>query len=268
MRDFNVARLTVPDASILNAIVDRHELGGQSDWYWAVPGVYGALAAPTGLAAAPAAPLQDDSHAASLGYWNALQNILVYRLGWSLPHRGLLWWYESDRPREDDVLALVHEIWHGDGNVDVYLAWLLTLQPSFLVEKSLEPAHSSQDRLTDDWRRWLANQTESSKTILHFDLNGGWDPLHLTGHGQDDEAGDGFMAIKSGDQREAILTTDTANNWYATLRKLGSQLPQLGERSWRVDVFVKPIGFMGTYRRSRLTGLWFTGKHSLHVRGN
>jgi hypothetical protein len=268
MTDFNVTRIAAPDASILGAHVSRREMGGQSDWYWAVPGVYRALAAPTGLAAVPAAPRQEDSHAASLGYWNALQNILVYRLGWNLPHRGLLWWYESDRPRSDDVLELVHEIWHRDGHLDIYLAWLLILQPPFLPGKPSDPSLDNHDRLTDEWQRWLLDQTERSKRTQHFNLGGGWDPLHLTGHGQDDEAGDGCLTMKPGNQKEAILTTDSATNWYSTLQKLGGQLPYSGERSWRVEVFVTPIGFVGTYRRSRVTGLWFTGKHSLHLRGN
>jgi len=44
-------------------------------------------------------------------------------------------------------------------------------------------------------------------------------------------------------------------------------LPDLGERSWHVDVFAKPAGWLGTFRRSRETGLWFQGKHSIHIKG-
>jgi hypothetical protein len=35
-----------------------------------------------------------------------------------------------------------------------------------------------------------------------------------------------------------------------------------------VDVFVRQIGFVGTYRRSRDTGLWFAGQHRYHAVGN
>ena len=48
----------------------------------------------------------------------------------------------------------------------------------------------------------------------------------------------------------------------------GTQLPPLGESSWHVDVRVRPIEFLGTYRRSRVTGLWFAGQHRYHSVGN
>jgi hypothetical protein len=34
-----------------------------------------------------------------------------------------------------------------------------------------------------------------------------------------------------------------------------------------VHVTVAPLGFLGTYRQSRVTGRWFTGKHSTHMLG-
>lgn len=38
--------------------------------------------------------------------------------------------------------------------------------------------------------------------------------------------------------------------------------------SWRIDVICKQIGWLGTYRRSRVTGYWFAGKHSIHMAGH
>lgn len=34
-----------------------------------------------------------------------------------------------------------------------------------------------------------------------------------------------------------------------------------------VDVFDKRVGWLGTYRQSRVTGRWFAGTHSLHMVG-
>lgn len=53
--------------------------------------------------------------------------------------------------------------------------------------------------------------------------------------------------------------------WYRKLDNFGISLPQrLDRRSWRVDVIVKPVGWLDTCRLSRLIGCWFSGPHSLH----
>lgn len=69
-------------------------------------------------------------------------------------------------------------------------------------------------------------------------------------------------------RRRAVFVNDRADDWYATLADVASALPDLGNRSWHVDVYVRSVGFMGTFRRSRVTGLWLTGRHSLHMTGN
>lgn len=50
--------------------------------------------------------------------------------------------------------------------------------------------------------------------------------------------------------------------------KYGATLPSLGTGSWHVDVVVKPMGWLGTFRRSWVTGLWFQGRHLIHAAGN
>jgi hypothetical protein len=48
----------------------------------------------------------------------------------------------------------------------------------------------------------------------------------------------------------------------------GRQLPALPDaRSWHVEVFDRRVGWLGTYRQSRVTGQWFAGKHSVHMAG-
>lgn len=68
--------------------------------------------------------------------------------------------------------------------------------------------------------------------------------------------------------RRAVFCIDSLLGWYASLSRLGRDLPDLGERSWLVDVFARDTGWLGTFRRSRETGLWFTGRHSTHMVGN
>ena len=48
----------------------------------------------------------------------------------------------------------------------------------------------------------------------------------------------------------------------------GDALPPLARgRSWRIPVTIAPIGYVGEFRKSRVTGRWLTGKHTAHVLG-
>jgi hypothetical protein len=108
---------------------------------------------------------------------------------------------------------------------------------------------------------------------------GGTDPLHL-GHvldhllggptfgGLPPMTGRLFHDPPTGHDREASLLLERYAGWYGTLSRLGAQLPHRPDgRSWRVHVTVTPLGHLGTYRRSRVTGRWFMGSHKWHMLG-
>lgn len=66
-----------------------------------------------------------------------------------------------------------------------------------------------------------------------------------------------------------MFTTDSALGWYRFLVEVAeAKINFKHERDWRIDVFVRPFGFLGTYRHSWETGLWFSGKHRYHTVGN
>ncbi|MBL8776735.1 MAG: hypothetical protein JNK12_12405 [Acidimicrobiales bacterium] len=100
---------------------------------------------------------------------------------------------------------------------------------------------------------------------------GGTDPLHLSAHCSgplDDPPGDTLLLRSTRTERTAVLLLDSMQGWYRALTDAGPTLPPLNGRSWRVEVIVRPIGHLGTYRRSRRTGLWFAGRHRHHTPGN
>lgn len=247
--------------------------GGQLEWFWSVPGLFHALAAPSTGQTVAAAPEAADPPEQSLGYWTALHYLLLYRLGWAKPDQGLRWWYEQGKPVDDPTLALVAAVWGADRRLDQYLAWLLQGQPIFLNPEHLNSADwaSEAPEMPEKWHRWAAKANRDSaqgSTLLSF--QGGWDPLHLTGHtGQsgtpDPEAS---LTVVSRSECRAIFLTSTMDAWYFDLAERAKSLPDIGCHSWRVDVVVKPVGFLGTYRKSRDTGLWFVGKHRYHTPGN
>ena len=68
-------------------------------------------------------------------------------------------------------------------------------------------------------------------------------------------------------KHHAVLLLDSMVGWYRALAAECKALPEVKGVSWHVDVVVKPAGWLGTYRKSAVTGLWFAGRHHVHVQG-
>ena len=271
-------RVTIPQPSR-----DAAELeGGQHEWVWAVPLPYRAISAPWSGATMPAAPASvgedDNRFGHQLGYYASLFSFLTYSFAWTRPDKGLLWWYREGRPIDDERLALIRNSWDEDGNVIGFLAWLSTKPASLMSTFTLAPwarvLDESPLRLDTDWRHLL------NATLRTAPWNGGHDPFHLgTGghiaapsqsapHEGADVEHSRILAFDP-NSRTATYISETISGWYANLFAAGKELPESRTSpSWRVDVYVKPIGFMGTYRQSRATGLWFAGRHRYHAVGN
>lgn len=252
-------------------------LGGQAEWFWGVPGVFQTRASPRAGHAVPAPPIRDhDEHNQALGYWKALHYLLLYRLGWSHPELGLMRWYDMEKPTDDATLALVSEIWDRDGHLDVYLAWLILLQrklgpTAFLEAGGVGTTNTASTDLSGPWEVWLEKTIEqSSRTPAPwFPLTGGWDELHLTRHPGEEGRPDpeATLTVVDATQAQAVYLTGAMDAWNGDLRRRIKTLPP-SPRSWRVEVIVRSVGSLGTFRRSRATGLVFTGRHRYHALGN
>lgn len=249
-------------------------LGGQAEWFWGVPGVFQALAAPMLGLPVPEVP-RPNKASDRLGYWTPLHYLLLHRMGWSLPDQGLRRWYEVGRSKEDPTLSFIDAVWGNDRMLDHYFAWLLRERPVFLHQEghgisatwpNRETPHESP--LAPRWEEWL--RVYDSRQENPRAIDGGYDPLHLSLHsGESGERdADARVTVVSLPRRRAVYATSKMDFWYLDLTERGRTLPDLGDRSWHVDVFVKPVGFLGTFRKSRTTGRWFTGRHRFHMWGN
>lgn len=249
----------------------RRALGGQAEWCWAIPWVHRALASPHTRERMPAAPRPDIPHPAACGYWSALLHLLVFSLGWGRPDRGLRWWYDAGRPTDDPRLALLSQVWDADGQLDWFSAWLWDrplFHPGPLMD--LTGYQPTADLVPVD-RTWIEHQRASAGASgVSAPISGDADQLHLTYHwtGPVDHAdGDVHLYRANPEQRSTVLVCDSMTGWYRALAEQGGALPHLGERDWRVDVVVRPTGWLGTYRRSWETKLWFAGNHRYHLVG-
>ncbi|TFC71929.1 MULTISPECIES: hypothetical protein [unclassified Cryobacterium] len=92
---------------------------------------------------------------------------------------------------------------------------------------------------------------------------------HISDWGNVDERArvDGTLTVKSAAARRAVFEISSLAGWHTRLTQLGEQLPQDKTKSWHVDVYVQNVGYLGVYRRSWTTGLWFSGPHRYHEMG-
>jgi hypothetical protein len=248
---------------------DAYFGGVQIDWNWGLPGAFQALAEPRSGATLPS--WTDEHGYGASSYWFTLHYLLMYRLGWRMPGVGLARWL-SDRTKTDDpVLQLVAEVWGRDGFLLDYIAWALTEQAALRADRpdSTSPertAPAALGQIDDDLRFEILQARRREGNLLRDG-----DSLHLRDHGlgplnETDSVGRLFAVDP--ESRSAHFESDRAEGWYRTLDVETSGLPDLGNRSWHVDVHVRGLGHLGTYRKSRQTGIWFTGKHSVHILGN
>jgi hypothetical protein len=257
--------------------------GGQLEWCWAVPLVLRALNSPRIDSPLPANPV-GRSHPSMpdpgvLGYWAALQYTLTYSLGWNRHDRGLRAWYDAGKPTDSPALRLLSEVWDADGNLDAYVWW--SHSPNGLsAGGALSREHGtvpSSDELSPPWSRQLeafrrsALEREGLNEFqgpqpdgLHLEMGD-----HISNWGGLDQRAraDGTLTVKSAAARRAVFEISSLAGWHTRLTQLGEQLPQDKAKSWHVDVYVQNVGYLGVYRRSWTTGVWFSGPHRYHDMG-
>ena len=73
------------------------------------------------------------------------------------------------------------------------------------------------------------------------------------------------------ESHRAVLLVNHIGAWRDALVQAEARLPKISDRSWYVDVVDvvdRQFGLLGTFRKSRVTGRWFLGKHKIHMQGN
>lgn len=243
-------------------------LGESGDWVRHLALAWRAAADPGGHHPVPVRPHQHGNIGLGdrIAWWCPLLHLVVYGLGWPRPDLGLARWWEAGRPTEDERLALLNR-WWGEATPE-------------MIDWALE---SQSMRNLCDWVAQSTGTNTSMDTPESFGIAGSsrsrWgpdsDPMHLSFHaatpiGTPTVPGEfvvGQQPTRSHSGRAAVFV-DGYVGWYAELHRLGGQLPpEPDHRSWRVDVVCRPLGWLGCYRRSRVSGRWFAGQHRWHELG-
>jgi hypothetical protein len=257
-------RSVVPDAAREAVIAKEGEGPG---WGYAIPGLFRTLAAPLTFEPMPALGNPSERHPDALGYWAALYHMLIYSLGWARPDRGLRWWYDTGRPTDDPRLALLDQVWRRDGHLEDFALWVCRSTRAIPFHQLGEVTGYRDDGLpVEPHPDWLSGARGGAKSLF----DGGGDVYHLTDHRSAPLAeprGKPLLLRSGAADRRAVLVVDSMVGWYRALVTETAKLPPLHDRSWYVDVVVRPVGWLGTYRRSRASGLWFSGRHRHHTPG-
>ena len=235
-------------------------------WLQYLPELHRALAAPKIPNGLPWSFISLD-HAKSCAWWETLRYLFRSLLGWKCLPAGLAWWYEAGKPTLDDpLLRLVRERWNGRRELDYFAAREWASGDSIMNGHDSEWSIKNYEPTPGWWREFQSRPP----LMEHAPYGGGSNPLHL---GHSDSLADlrptgsstGFNDLVT---RRATLIVSAFDSWQQELRAYGSGLPTLAERSRKVEVFDRQVGFLGLFRQSRVTGHWFQGKHSIHMAGN
>jgi hypothetical protein len=246
--------------------------GDQGPWGAWIPRAWHAVADPAGRHLAPPEPVLmtdpdaglDLYHAELIAYWGPLLHLLVFGLGWGRPDLGLERWQKRGRPVDDPVLAVVNRWWGR------YVPDILATGPLLALMAQAGGLHDRATRpgtdVVVDGSRHAAYQRDPVWQAIWNRIP----ELHLAHHantpmGESPQTSSGLV-VGSDDAASAVLIRDRYAGWYAALRACGLAQTTRGS-SWRVDVVVKPLGWLGTYRLSKITGVWFSGRHRWHELG-
>ncbi len=242
-------------------------VGGDPHWCHAVPAIFRYLASPE-TERLPRPPSLKDDWDAQLGYWTAIVHVLVYSFGWAYPSHGLLAWRDLGRPTTGDPRFELLGQYEQDGLLDLLIWSLLEEDHLFSELRALLADTTGYERsrppieVDRDWHDRVSQFGSYVETAPHS--------THLNTHCLGPLQGPGYRAdliIGDDEQRRAVLVTDSMVGWYRELARLGSRLPKHRGRAWRVDVVVRPAGYLGSFRRSWETGMWFSGEHRYHTLG-
>lgn len=255
-------------------------IGGEAPWNWAIPTLHQVLSDPHGDWSPPFVDSKpgaahyiqefgtvDERLAGVAPYWTSLLTLTWGCLGWVRPDLGVHAWIDAGRPAPKDQASLVIlERWWGE-SASMLVEW--TAAGGNLPHASEVVNRAVKGRATKDWmpgepprfHRWPGVTT------------GGSDSLHISWHAgpllcEPEDEGGVVVSQPSHEGRSAALILDKYAGWYRKLAEAGAALPSRSDgRRWQVDVVVRPLGWLGTFRRSDITGRWFSGRHRWHMLG-
>lgn len=108
---------------------------------------------------------------------------------------------------------------------------------------------------------WLNNVSSDGSNPLN---SGGYDSYHLESHsrGPERHTGSEFWCSLSEDGNQKVLVVNSYLGWYHALSRGNSHTDSFASS---VDVYCKPVGWLGQFSRSQSTGIWHCTSEEIHL---
>lgn len=159
---------------------------------------------------------------------------------------------------------------YGLKDVELFTTWLSGSGGPQLRQGVFGEGWSGRQSLPPE----LARLAETTRTTPEYQSMFGsdGDPFHLTMHLALYQGGvkpqrRKTKVVLGGEPVHYLLIGEQYRTLFDALRE-GLVPSETAERSSKVGVVCPPVGWLGNYRRSRDTGLWFRGQHRWHSLGN
>lgn len=228
------------------------DFGDEPGWHLWTPEVLRRVAGASSCAM-PKVTHTRQPHSLMLRAWGPLLTLLHYHLGWRRVDLGLARWALTDfDPNGDPTLTTIKELW--GPALPAFTFWYLGSM------------HANEDSTVTNALALLQGNREAAVTFGPDNLHLGWH--YQAAVAEPERPTDETASLQVPEQGHASLVLPVHRGWYRLLQEAGKRLqPLTNGRSWRVDVTIIPIGFIGQFRLSRDTGVWFHGRHQAHQLG-
>ncbi|MGF9660523.1 hypothetical protein AAIH25_01485 [Arthrobacter crystallopoietes] len=204
-------------------------------------------------------------------YWHGLFLLTYAALAWCRPEVGLARWISQGMNDEEPVLKVLKRSWGLDAMALAFENNRNELEDYFFPEVRAEFRPAATRHISADVFKESIVMRQPHWGAVFM---GGWDPMHSMAHLREHmwwptDNAPVLLSTAIESSQEAHLLLDRFEGWYESLMVHGERLQRLSNaQSWKVHVTVKPLGYLGRFRQSSVTGLWFQSRHRTHMLGN
>ncbi|MCI0143173.1 hypothetical protein KNN17_16530 [Arthrobacter bambusae] len=261
VRGIQPPELRTPGSSQWNAD-GQALLGDHPPWTWGIGPMFQTLGGwDTAWLMSPGIFESEQSDRAR--YWTPLAHLALGPLGWSDPALGVARWILMGMPETTPELSLLARVW--GSNALMYFS-----HPQMDWIPHSHECLGFQPRTSGHKISGIFGERESALAFsgcggLHVQVHLEWQMCRQ--QGREDNRASVYVDVT--DRRKAVPVLDAMAGWHTKLRCAGDELvDELADPRLEVTVIAPPVGVLGAFKRSLLTGLWYSGSHEAHLLGH
>ncbi len=208
--------------------------------------------------------LFDDRNSDNARYWAPLPTLAIALLGWSDPAIGVARWIVQGMPRSCPELTVLARVWGHDA-----LRYFSAPQMDWIPYSHhlLKFEVGTSGRLISEvLERWCGEGGLSDCQGLHIQAH--LDMQLFAPDRQIRERPRCFREMNA-ERGRLVLTLGDIAGWYSQLQREGDSLAlAFSGTELELTIVAPPVGALGTFSRSTITGVWHSVPHEVHLWGH